>query len=127
MHIILTCIKEQLLIKATFSDSLEWPLYTDLHVLLTLNIGFWFKQINRNLYIVGHHNASYTVIKTPEGIQFKKLRHSEPIPNAKGIHQKVKIKMSHKIFISRKYPDLQYIMSVEETWVPRAWDSVNCA
>ncbi|CAG2245127.1 unnamed protein product [Mytilus edulis] len=37
----------------------------------------------------GHHNASYTVIKTATGIKFKKLRHSTPIPNAKGVHQKV--------------------------------------
>ncbi|VDI57565.1 Hypothetical predicted protein [Mytilus galloprovincialis] len=37
----------------------------------------------------GHHNASYAVIKTATGIQFKKIRHSTPIPNAKGVHQKV--------------------------------------
>jgi hypothetical protein len=55
--------------------------------------------MNWILYIVGHHNASYTVIKTPEGIQFKKLRHSEPIPNAKGIHQKVKIDINSSNFI----------------------------
>ncbi|XP_052071176.1 uncharacterized protein LOC127709613 [Mytilus californianus] len=37
----------------------------------------------------GPHNASYSVIKTATGIQFKKFRHSTPIPNAKGVHQKV--------------------------------------
>ncbi|CAC5409209.1 unnamed protein product [Mytilus coruscus] len=37
----------------------------------------------------GHHNASYSVVKTKDGIQFKKFRHSTPIPNAKGVHQKV--------------------------------------
>jgi hypothetical protein len=70
-----------------------------LKILLILNIGPWLKQITYILCIVGHHNASYTVIKTPEGIQFKKLRHSEPIPNAKGIHQKVKIDTNSSNFI----------------------------
>ncbi|CAG2196998.1 unnamed protein product [Mytilus edulis] len=37
----------------------------------------------------GHHTASYSVIKTADGIQFKKSRESNPIPNAKGVHHKV--------------------------------------
>ncbi|VDI59671.1 Hypothetical predicted protein, partial [Mytilus galloprovincialis] len=36
----------------------------------------------------GHHNATYSVIRTPTGIEFKKTRQSTPIPNAKGRHMK---------------------------------------
>lgn len=46
---------------------------------------------SQNNFIVGHHSASYSVIKTADGIQFKKSRESNPIPNAKGVHHKVGI------------------------------------
>ncbi|XP_052090896.1 uncharacterized protein LOC127727821 [Mytilus californianus] len=36
----------------------------------------------------GHHNATYSVVRTPTGIEFKKTRQSTPIPNAKGSHMK---------------------------------------
>jgi len=38
---------------------------------------------------LGHHNATYTVVKTSTGIEFKKVRQIIPIPNAKGNHMKV--------------------------------------
>jgi hypothetical protein len=39
--------------------------------------------------VLGHHNATYTVVKTSTGIEFKKVRQSIPIPNAKANHIKV--------------------------------------
>ena len=56
MHIILTCVyKGQLLIKATFSGSLEWPLYTGLIVFVTFSsVAFpeeCFAYISVNLYL----------------------------------------------------------------------------
>jgi hypothetical protein len=39
--------------------------------------------------VLGHHNATYTVVKTSTGIEFKKVRQYIPIPNAKANHIKV--------------------------------------
>jgi hypothetical protein len=39
--------------------------------------------------VLGHHNATYTVVKTSTGIEFKKVRQIIPIPNAKANHIKV--------------------------------------
>ncbi|XP_021353372.1 uncharacterized protein LOC110450253 [Mizuhopecten yessoensis] len=36
----------------------------------------------------GHHNATYTILPLSAGTSFKKIRHSHPVPNAKGKYVK---------------------------------------